>query len=125
MDRVYSSEYFTEMLLSYIFGASVVKYDILSNNRSSKQHAVIDCLFFVLLCFLVRMENQNARGKTLQSRVDNKTSKRCTAFILTWFTVVVGKFTHHCVNSMARQTGQMSLGGSLTGKRGMLFNDLR
>ena len=28
------------MLLSYIFGPSVVKYDILSNNRHSKLHAV-------------------------------------------------------------------------------------
>ena len=33
------------MLLSYIFGPSVVKYDILSNNRRSKLHAVIDCPF--------------------------------------------------------------------------------
>ena len=41
------SEYFTETLLSYIFGPSVVKYGILSNNRRSKLHAVIDCLIFV------------------------------------------------------------------------------
>ena len=32
----FSSEYFTEMLLSYIFGPGVVKYDILGNNRCSK-----------------------------------------------------------------------------------------
>ena len=36
---------FTEMLLSYIFGPSVVKYGILSNNRRSKLHTVLDCLF--------------------------------------------------------------------------------
>ena len=36
----------TEMLLSYIFGPSVVKYDILSNNRGSKLRAVIDSLFY-------------------------------------------------------------------------------
>ena len=36
------------MLLSYIFGPSVVKYDIVSNNRRSMLHAVmdLDCLFF-------------------------------------------------------------------------------
>ena len=34
------------MLLSYVFRSSVVKYDILSNNRRSKRHAVIECLFF-------------------------------------------------------------------------------
>ena len=33
------------MLLSYIFGPSLVKYDILSSNRRSKLHAGIDCLF--------------------------------------------------------------------------------
>ena len=43
----FSSEYITEMLLSYIFGPSVVKYDILSNNRCSKLHPVINCLFFI------------------------------------------------------------------------------
>ena len=42
----FSSEYFTEILLSYICGPSVVKYDILSNNRRRKLHAVIDCLSF-------------------------------------------------------------------------------
>ena len=41
-----SSEYFTEMLLTYISIPSVVKYGILSNNRCSKLHVVIDCLFF-------------------------------------------------------------------------------
>ena len=41
----FSSEHFTEMLLSYIFGPSVVKYGILGNNKRSKLHAVIDCLF--------------------------------------------------------------------------------
>ena len=35
------------MLLSYIFGPSMVKYNILSNNRCSKLHPVIDCLFFI------------------------------------------------------------------------------
>ena len=34
-----SSEYFTEMLLSYVFGPRMVKYDILSNNWRSKIHA--------------------------------------------------------------------------------------
>lgn len=38
---------------------------------------------------------------------------------------MVGKFPHHCVNSVALQTGQMSLRVSLKRKRGMLFNDLR
>ena len=42
----FSSEYFREMLLSYIFEPSVVKYGILSNNRRSNQHVVIDFLFF-------------------------------------------------------------------------------
>ena len=37
------------MLLSSIFGPSVVKYGILSNNRRSKLHAVINWQFF--LCF--------------------------------------------------------------------------
>ena len=37
---------FYKMLLSYIFWLSVVKYGIISNNRGSKLHAVID---FVLL----------------------------------------------------------------------------
>ena len=32
--------------LSCIYESSVVKHDILSNNRRSKLHAVIDCLFF-------------------------------------------------------------------------------
>ena len=41
----FSLEYFTEMLPSYIFRPSVVKYGILSNNRRSKLHSVIDCLF--------------------------------------------------------------------------------
>ena len=40
----FSSEYFTEMLLSYIFRPSVVKYGILSSDRRSKLHAFIDCL---------------------------------------------------------------------------------
>ena len=34
------------MLHSYIFVPSVVKYDILSYNRCTKLHAVIECLFF-------------------------------------------------------------------------------
>ena len=34
------------MLLSYIFGPSMVKYDILSYSRRSKLHAVLDGLFF-------------------------------------------------------------------------------
>ena len=41
---------FTEMLLSYIFWPSVVKYGILSNNRGSKLHVVIDCLFLLFWC---------------------------------------------------------------------------
>ena len=44
----FSSEYLTAMLLSHIFGPSVVKYNILSNNRHGKLHAVIDCLFLLL-----------------------------------------------------------------------------
>ena len=42
----FSSDYFKEMLLSHIFGPSVVKFIILRNNRRRKLHAVIDCLFF-------------------------------------------------------------------------------
>ena len=49
-----SSECFTEILLSYIFGPSVVKYNILSINiRRSKLYAVIDCLFFIFYMFNV------------------------------------------------------------------------
>ena len=40
----FSSEYFTEMLLRYIFGPSVVKYDILSNNRRRKIGIFVKCL---------------------------------------------------------------------------------
>ena len=65
----FSSEYFTEMLLSYIFGLSVVKYGILSNNRRSKQQAVIDCLFFWLRLF-------SSLSKAKHFFID------CTAFIL-------------------------------------------
>ena len=46
LKREFSSEYFTEMLLSYIFGPRVVKCGILSNNRHSKLHAFIDCQLF-------------------------------------------------------------------------------
>ena len=46
LEMEFSSEYVTEMLLSFIFRPSVVKYDILSNKRCNKLHAVIDCLFF-------------------------------------------------------------------------------
>lgn len=46
-EKEFSSECLTEMLLSYILELSVVKYDILSNNRCSKLHAVINCLFFI------------------------------------------------------------------------------
>ena len=42
LETEFSSENFTEMLLSYIFGPSVVIYDIRSNNRRSKLHAVIE-----------------------------------------------------------------------------------
>ena len=41
LEKEFSSEYFTEMLVSYIFGPSVVEYGILSDNRRSKLHAVI------------------------------------------------------------------------------------
>ena len=44
----FSSENFTEMLPSYIFGPSVVKYGILSNSRHSKLNAVIDCLIYYI-----------------------------------------------------------------------------
>ena len=46
LETVFFSEYFTEMLLSYVFGLTMVKYSILSINRYSKLHAVIDGLFF-------------------------------------------------------------------------------
>ena len=42
----------TEMLLGYIFGPSVLKYDILSNNSRNKLYAVIDCLFLHLTVVL-------------------------------------------------------------------------
>ena len=36
------------MLLSYIFNwPSMVKYDVVSNNRGSKLHSIIDYLFFI------------------------------------------------------------------------------
>ena len=38
----------TEILLTYISRPSVVKYGILSNNRCSKLHAVLDCLFLTM-----------------------------------------------------------------------------
>ena len=41
----FSSEYFTEMLLSYIFMPSLIKYGSLSNKRCSKLSAIKDCLF--------------------------------------------------------------------------------
>ena len=48
----FSSDYFTEMLLSYkFFGPTVVKYGILSKNRRTKLQAVINCLFFFLFFF--------------------------------------------------------------------------
>ena len=45
----YSAVLDPKMLLSYwyIFGPSMVKYNILSNNRCSKLHAFIDCLLSV------------------------------------------------------------------------------
>ena len=49
--KEFSSEYFTEILRSDIFWPNVVKYDILSNNRRSKLHAVLDCLLFSLVVF--------------------------------------------------------------------------
>jgi len=72
-EREFSLEYFTEnlMLLSYIFVPSMVKYNILSNNRRSKLHTVIDCLFFANLssfmnCAVVpRSECCCTLGKTL------------------------------------------------------------
>ena len=51
----FSSEYFTEMLLSYISRPTEVKYGILSNNKRNKLHAVLDCLFFKKLS-LTRLE---------------------------------------------------------------------
>ena len=47
--EMFSWEYFTEMLLSYIFGPIVVKYGILSDMRHSKLHTVIDYLFLFVL----------------------------------------------------------------------------
>ena len=44
--KFFFRKYFAEMLLGYIFGPSVVKYGILSDNRHNKLQAVIDCLFF-------------------------------------------------------------------------------
>ena len=52
----FSSEYFTEILLSY---------GILSNERRSKLHAVIDCLFFI-----VAIVNNNRCMPILTSSVD-------------------------------------------------------
>ena len=44
--EVFFKIFHSVLLLSYIFGPSVVKYDIQSNSWHSKLHAVIDCLFF-------------------------------------------------------------------------------
>ena len=67
----FSSKYFTEMLLSDIFEPSVVKYDILGNNRRSKLHAVIDCLFLykflqplLLVLYLCGVVKLNFNGTT-------------------------------------------------------------
>ena len=62
----FSSEYFTEMFLSYILGPSVVKYSILSSNRRGKLHAVIDCLFFrTAVSFLLVWSKNLALPKAL------------------------------------------------------------
>ena len=57
------------MLLSNIFGPSVVKYDLLRNNRHSKLHAVIDYLFFQLLS---SGYNNNVRVADFKSPIDHK-----------------------------------------------------
>ena len=69
------------MLLSDIFGPSVVKYDILGNNRRSKLHAVIDCLFLykflqplllaLYLCGVVKL-NFNAPLQFLLHYINQK-----------------------------------------------------
>lgn len=75
------------------------------------------CWCFVLLCFLLRTENQNARGKPSQSREENQHTLPHITLILTWFTMVADEFPLHCVNSVTLQTGQISLGFSDREKR--------
>lgn len=52
LEMEFSSEYVSEMLLSFIFRPSVVKYDILRNKRCNELHAVRDCLFFFFYIIL-------------------------------------------------------------------------
>ena len=61
------------MLLSYIFGPRVGKYDILSNNRRSKA-AVIDYFF--------RFDGVLKKAKTLVRFLGNSKSCRCLLFLL-------------------------------------------
>ena len=69
-----SLEYFTEMLLSFIFGPSVVKYDMLSNNCRSKIHAVVDCPFFFSL------QSMHLRPLHLSAHRINSLVKMATVF---------------------------------------------
>ena len=58
------------MLLNYTFGPSVVKYDILGNNRRSELHAVIDYLFSAVMQqkFVSLSRNQNRKKQFVKSR---------------------------------------------------------
>jgi len=51
VDRVFFRVFYRNVAYLCIFGPSMVKYNVLSNNRRSELHAVIDCLFFFLLQF--------------------------------------------------------------------------
>ena len=66
-------QFFTEMLLSYIFGPSVVKYDIVSNNRRRMLHTVIDldCLFFSVCCsdFLLSFWTYSAKSTLILAKI--------------------------------------------------------
>mgnify|MGYP006964572074 CR=1 FL=1 len=65
----FSSDYFTEMLFSYIMWPSVVKYGILSNNMRGKLHAVIDCLF-LWVCW---RDKPNNAGRTWEKVCNSPT----------------------------------------------------
>ena len=59
------SEYFTEILLSHIFGLTMVKYGILSMNSYSKLHAVIDGLFFFKMISAQHSSNNGKNWRKL------------------------------------------------------------
>ena len=85
-ERRFSLGYFTEMLLSYIFGPSVVEGGIPRNNRRSKLHSVIDCLFFWLILPLLL-----GRGNSRRSSSRHRVPYELSCSIHTWI--------FHCYSS--------------------------